>query len=670
MACGGSTSPDDKEASAGSDGGSSDTAGETSSAGEESGGASGASGSQGRGGAGVGGAGRGGAGVGGAGRGGAGVGGAGRGGAGVGGAGRGGAGVGGAETGGAGIGGALGGAAGSDGGAAGQAGAQAGAAGSDTGPCVLFVATTGDDAREGTNWDSALASVQAGIDLAADRVAAGAPSCEVWVAEGEYLPTRYPPDTDDPLDPRALTFLLKDKVGVYGGFSGTETVRSEDRVVLPTTLSGDLGVLEDRSDNVYHVVTAADGAILSDFYVSAGNANGTEELQRLGGGLLIGDTSPTIIRCYLGINSAERGGGAYIGSGSPSITGGGFDANSATDLGGGVYIEDGSPVFTDFSVSANEVSNLGGGIYSASGSFTFSGGNIASDHAIDGGGIYVAGGAPVLQNVSISGNSMTGRGGALFALDATVTLTGCQFGGNQATESGGSIYANGATLTIDGCDFSGNTVQNGAGAAIDNEGSTLTITRTTFQGCSAVAAEQGGGAIRNRAGGSIRLENCTFAGNTSNFGGALLSIDSSFVMYNSLFYGNTAINDGGAAVYVDGGDATVTNCIFWQNMGPADEPDIVSTEGSTLTVTYSDVEGGCTVANGCTTDETGNIDADPLFDLEATDYRLGAESPCIDTGTGTNAPEFDVDQNPRVDVPGVGNDTTDFVDMGPREYQP
>jgi hypothetical protein len=73
---------------------------------------------------------------------------------------------------------------------------------------------------------------------------------------------------------------------------------------------------------------------------------------------------------------------------------------------------------------------------------------------------------------------------------------------------------------------------------------------------------------------------------------------------------------------------------------------------STITITYSDVQGGWV--------GTCNINADPLF-VGGGDYHLTAGSPCIDTGTSVGAPTSDLDGNPR--PYGAG------YDMGAYEYQ-
>jgi parallel beta-helix repeat protein len=104
----------------------------------------------------------------------------------------------------------------------------------------------------------------------------------------------------------------------------------------------------------------------------------------------------------------------------------------------------------------------------------------------------------------------------------------------------------------------------------------------------------------------------------------------------STIVNNTLINNRhGIYVYEGhqgegGGIATVANCILWGNRSEVDLDTL-----STVTVTYSDVEGGWP--------GEGNISEDPLFRAPANDvYRLLEESPCVDTGTPQGAPDEDI----------------------------
>jgi len=79
-----------------------------------------------------------------------------------------------------------------------------------------------------------------------------------------------------------------------------------------------------------------------------------------------------------------------------------------------------------------------------------------------------------------------------------------------------------------------------------------------------------------------------------------------------------------------GGSATLVNCIVWGNESALDLDAL-----STITVTYSDIEGGW--------DGDGNINEDPLFRAPQIGvYRLPEDSPCVDTGTPVGAPDEDI----------------------------
>ena len=90
---------------------------------------------------------------------------------------------------------------------------------------------------------------------------------QVWVKQGTHLP----------IGSRSDSFALKDGVGIYGGFLGTETLLSQrDAEAHVTILSGEIGNPVDASDNSYHVVVSGGTdatAVLDGFTITAGNAN-------------------------------------------------------------------------------------------------------------------------------------------------------------------------------------------------------------------------------------------------------------------------------------------------------------------------------------------------------------------------------------------------------------
>ena len=212
----------------------------------------------------------------------------------------------------------------------GACGCAPGFAGAACDECRYYVTTSGDDTDPGNSWYWAFETVQAGLDAAAARVSSGAfAACEVWVAAGTYVPTSG--------SGREKTIALKAGVEIYGGFAGTESLRSQRDVSSnPTILSGDLDGDGDTSDNAYHVVTGATGAAIDGFTITLGNADGSSSPHNFGGGMLNNSSSPTVTNCTFSANEAISGGGMLNRYSSPTVTNCTFSGNEVSSNGGGM----------------------------------------------------------------------------------------------------------------------------------------------------------------------------------------------------------------------------------------------------------------------------------------------------------------------------------------------
>ena len=110
---------------------------------------------------------------------------------------------------------------------------------------IYVNAAAGGAVPDGSTWQ------QAFTDLHSALAAAGTGD-EIWVAAGTYKPTDGMPNPND----RNVSFHLKNQVGVYGGFNGTESTRAQrDWSANVTTLSGDIGAIGDVADNSASVIT-------------------------------------------------------------------------------------------------------------------------------------------------------------------------------------------------------------------------------------------------------------------------------------------------------------------------------------------------------------------------------------------------------------------------------
>jgi predicted outer membrane repeat protein len=362
------------------------------------------------------------------------------------------------------------------------------------------------------------------------------------------------------------------------------------------------------------------------------------------------ETNVTVIdgeltrRCVVGANHAtldgfvfrnghteEAGGGMYNHLlCSPTVanctfTGNTSEGTGSRDGGGGMsnYLYS-SPTVSDCTFTAN-AAFAGGGMYNSGHSSpaltdcTFNG-----NTAFAGGGMYNSGhSSPALTDCTFNGNTAERGGGMYNNFKSSPMLSNCLFDSNNAPGVGGGMYNYNFCLpTVANCTFTNNSAESGGGIY-------------AYTKCAAV------------------VTNCVFSGNTASTGGALASSHSEYTVTNSTFSGNAASGEGGAVYYFNWTTSPVVNCILWGNSAGS-SGDEVQAYRAAPTVTNSCVEGGYAGGTDIVTD-------DPLFvDAAGGDYSLQGTSPCIDTGTATDAPT--------TDILGVARPQGSGYDMGAYEY--
>jgi len=297
--------------------------------------------------------------------------------------------------------------------------------------------------------------------------------------------------------------------------------------------------------------------------------------------------------------------------------------------------------------------------------FTIAGGNsngIYNIHENLGGGMYNDHSSPTLINCTFNGN-VSGLGGGMFNKYSSPTVRNCTFRNNTACGTCGSIGAGGgmcnsqSSVILTNCTFSGNAAD--CGGAMANAAGNLVITNCMF------ICNYGSGMENSNS--SPVITNSTFIGNYWN---GIMNYGSSPILTNCTFSGNSLVWSG-AGIYNYKSQPTLTNCILWDDCN-----EIWKDENSTITITYSDIEGGWP--------GEGNINVDPCFirlyysedpcntphypwdDVWIDgDYHLLEDSPCIDAGDPNHIAEpneTDLDGMPRV----IGG----RIDMGAYEYSP
>ena len=199
-----------------------------------------------------------------------------------------------------------------------------------------------------------------------------------------------------------------------------------------------------------------------------------------------------------------------------------------------------------------------------------------------------------VKEITIENSIFVGQDNTVTMLTITsssVTIVGTQFLSNTAgtagsfsSSMGGALIVTNSTVSVDRCLFEGNKAQIGGAIFCELE-SNITITNSDFLSNHATDCDGNeqclGGALYIDGTSTLMLYNGTFQNNTSDqFGGsvAIESRDQQNNAYNSSFNGglplriikatmfnnNGAVLDGGA-VYLNGGNITMSDCVFLHN---------------------------------------------------------------------------------------------------------
>jgi len=230
------------------------------------------------------------------------------------------------------------------------------------------------------------------------------------------------------------------------------------------------------------------------------------------------------------------------------------------------------------------------------------------------------------KQATVSGFTITnGWPLGTYVLESTVRVTHCRFINNQGDhDPGGAINSQGGSIEIDNCTFIGN--------------------RDPVWG--------GGVGV---SGASDVIRSCLFVNNAVGYyGGALVILSDVCEVTRCTFVDNIAGHYGSAILVMGESQARISNSVFKNNHSSFIATD--SFEGhdrnNQVWIDWCDTEDGVdsVLINGDDTLLWGdnNLDADPLFlDPDNGDYRLSANSPCIDAGD----PEAPLDPDgTRVDI--------------------
>ena len=295
---------------------------------------------------------------------------------------------------------------------------------------VVYVDKNSKGLNNGSSWNNAFNTIQPAIDAASAKGGG-----EIWIAAGIYNEAR---------NHIFGSLVMRPKVKIYGGFSGTETQRDQQNRTANVTIID--GSIARAGAAATHVIIGSDDTVLDGFTVKGGRAGSAGGWQdNHGGGLFNDHCSPIIRNCR------------FINNWSP-----------ASDPGGGsaIYNHFSSPLIENCYFEGNE-GRHGGAIFNREQShatirnciFINNKGNQAS------GAIHITDHSnPVIENCLFYRNSAGVNGGASFShWDSSPTYINCVFRENHANREGGAVVCESGNQVIKHCTFYGNTSASGEG---------------------------------------------------------------------------------------------------------------------------------------------------------------------------------------------------------------
>ncbi len=505
----------------------------------------------------------------------------------------------------------------------------------ETTSCVRVVSGgVGSSSPDGLDWNSALEDIQDGIDEAYSitQSSGGPDRCEVWVGSGDYFIHPGTPGGDDE------TIVLRDGVDLFGGFTafGSTSRESADPMGNPTIVWGQDAIFPTYHS--YHAITATDlsDAIVDGFIIVGGRAQNDPSstfTDRYGGGLDIESSTLRVSRCKFHDNQGDSAGAIFGYDAILTLEDCHFSNNMAVSLyGGAIYLNASSTINTNrCSFQTNYSVNVGGAL-STDGGGTLSSTVFLNNSSDTGNGAYdiFNGDTDVVNSTFIGNWSAFDGAGVGVQSSGLVRLINTTFHSNTATGNGGAVFNDSNSLAITNSVMWGDSPDE----TFNDTSATMDLSFSDVQG-EASAPDN----VISAA------PNFELAYSSSSMGGGV----SSFWFSNWYFYSSVQAPAGtswspgemaGKYVVFDTSDGDIWYYVLDNSMDTLIVPGDIEANGSVAT--------------------------NNLFEIWS--LRPGSiSSPLIDTGTDTNAPEFDLDGVPRMDVPSIGDPGT-VTDIGAYEF--
>ena len=319
---------------------------------------------------------------------------------------------------------------------------------------IWYVKTDGSNTNSGTSWAQAYQTISQALLYATD-------GDEIWLKMGRYLVNEF------------YGFAVHDAIGIYGGFAGWETHRSQrDWESNVTIVDGQSAV---PCFNIWADATI-DGLTITNGHGLIDGPIATMDIR---------SCSPTISHCIFTNNRGMGGGAIYMRDSSPSIyecmfldnnslSGAIFLSESSSSINECIFLENRSsaiysslsePIILDCEFTRNEASLMGGAIRNRLSNYTIARCKFSENRAyFIGGGIFnEEDSSGTITDCHFEGNEAGDYGGGIYNNRSMAGIRNCVFLENHSTKGGG-IFTNSACINIANCTFSGNIADDSGGA--------------------------------------------------------------------------------------------------------------------------------------------------------------------------------------------------------------
>jgi hypothetical protein len=191
---------------------------------------------------------------------------------------------------------------------------------------VTYVNHAASGANDGSSWANAYTDLK----IAMDNTTAG----EIWIAKGTYMPTTGT-DSD-------IYFTIKKNVKYFGGFDGTETLRSQrdyenNETILSANIGSPSSTLDNSKNLISHTALPGSNNILGpdciiDGLIFQGATNSAIDF--------LGENKSVIQNCVFrdNINLSSGGGAISLIIATPSFSNVNFINNEAVNFAGALLI--------------------------------------------------------------------------------------------------------------------------------------------------------------------------------------------------------------------------------------------------------------------------------------------------------------------------------------------